>query len=257
MLLGALAANKDQYYFMKPSFSCVAKVLGDKSSVGRNWDTKDFLHVDTLSEAVLLVLHCMEGNMVCGRPEPLADSQSYCLVAASLQSCPEASSSTALSLFRNATSHGIPADGRFVNAVLRCFGEEIDSAIEAWKGEIRPLVLKHEQRSRLYVPPNRPAGKNLVAAYNGLLYVSGRAMRPNIALRLVYAMKKEGLEPNENSLNAFKSGKRHVKPRDNESIRSRLLKLIDPYESLLYVECMKYDSTDKRRHGERRVRIIV
>jgi pentatricopeptide repeat protein len=218
---------------------------------------EEFLNVDTLSQAALLVLHRMEENMVCGRPAPLADSQSYCLAAASLQNCPEAGASTAISLFRNATNNGIPADGRFVNAVLRCFGEDIDLAIDAWKSEIRPLVLKHENRSRLYVPPNRPAGKNLVAAYNGLLYVSGRAMRPDIALRLIYAMKREGLEPNENSFNAFKSGKRRAKPSQDVSIRSRLLKLIDPYESLLYVECMKYDSTDKRRRGEHRVRIIV
>jgi len=101
-----------------------------------------------------------------------------------------------------------------------------------------------------------PSGK--LVAYNGLLYVSGRALRPDIAVRLVYAMSKEGLAANENSLNSYRSGKRLAD--DGTGFRSRLarrLKLIDPYESILYVECTKYDSNDRRRTGEQRVRIIV
>jgi pentatricopeptide repeat protein len=163
-------------------------------------------------------------------------------------------------MFRNATMMGVPADGRFVNAVFRCFGDDIDAALSAWKNEIRKFCISYEQRPRRNLLPKRRAkGKNLVAAYNGLLNVCGRALRGDIALRIIYAMNKEGLEPNELSLNCYRSGK-----RVRESAANRLtfglaqkLNIADPYESLLYVECIKFDSNDKRTAGDRRVRIIM
>lgn len=191
---------------------------------------------------------------------PPPDSQTFCVAASALQFGPTGAS-LATELFRNATTIGIPADGRFINAVLRCFGSDIDAALAAWKDEIRPECVAFEIRARTRPLSNsRPAGKNLLAAYNGLLYVCGRALRPDIAVRLVYAMQKERLEPNENSLNSYRSGKRLADNNSDVSFRSRLarkLKLIDPYESILYVECTKYDSNDRRRTGEKRVRIIV
>ena len=166
----------------------------------------------------------------------------------------------ATELYRNATAAGIPADGRVVNAILRCFGTDIDAALILWKDEIRPRCVAYENRARPQpLPRHRPSGKNVLAAYNGLLYVCGRALRPDIAVRLIYAMNKEGLEPNESSLNSYRAGKR-LADQSEGSLRTRLartLKLIDPYESILYVECTKYDSNDRRRQGEKRVRIIL
>jgi hypothetical protein len=50
-------------------------------------------------------------------------------------------------------------------------------------------------------------GKNLLAAYHGLVYVAGRALRPEVALRLVYAMNKEDLAVDETALNCYMAGK--------------------------------------------------
>ena len=211
----------------------------------------------TCIEAVPLMLHAMSNPHKSDKQRlPKPNSQTYCVAASALQYSIAPSAELALRIFRNATGSGVPADGRFVNAIFRCFGDDINCAISAWKNEIRKPCLEYEIRERKRPPPERRLkGKNLVAAYNGLLHVCGRAMRPDIALRLAYAMNKEGLEPNEVSMNCYRSGKRlrgSVIPTLAEK-----LKLIDQFESLLYVECTKYDSNDKRRAGERRVRIIM
>jgi hypothetical protein len=68
------------------------------------------------------------------------------------------------------------------------------------------------------------------------------------------------LEPNENTLNSYRSGKRlrqSLVQENRAASFARKLTLLDPYESLLFVECTKYDRNDRRREGERRVRIIV
>jgi hypothetical protein len=209
--------------------------------------------------AVNTLLDLMSGHLDSdGLPVPASDSQTYCIAASALQYGPS-NPDQAISIFHNATVAGIPADGRFINAVLRCFGDDIAAALTAWKSDIRPACIAYETRARnKATPTNRPKGKNLLAAYNGLLYVCGRALRPDIGLRVVYAMNKEGVEPTEISLNCYRSGKR-VRQKDAKSGFSLLqqINLIDPYESLMYVECTKYDLNDMRRSGERRVRIIV
>ena len=190
---------------------------------------------------------------------PKPDSQSFCLAASALQSH-ETNSTKAMQLFRQAADIGVGADGRFANAILRCFGQDIDGAVTAWKEEIRPACLQHENRLRR-VPPSRgrKKGKNLVAAYDGLLNVAGRALRPDIGLRLLYAMKREGLEPNETTLNSYRSGKRlgQTLVKENRAKAFARKLVLDPYESLLFVECTRYDLNDRRRAGDRRVRIIV
>eukprot|EP00797_Seminavis_robusta_P037389 Sro987_g228280.2 (797) ;mRNA; f:31122-33512 len=195
------------------------------------------------------------------------NSQTFALYAQVAASHDDNNSNLAIEIFRNATSAGIPADGRFVNAVLRCFGADIDDAVNAWKQEIRSACLAHENRARSKpVSAARTKGKNLVAAYHGLIYVAGRALCPDVALRLVYAMGKEGLPVDETALNCYKSGKRRarakrdMKSEQKNGVRQRLRKLlnmVDAYESLLFVECVKYDQRDKRRSGDKKIRIII
>ena len=192
---------------------------------------------------------------------PHPNSQTYCITASALQHGP-ANSDLAMELFRNATRSNLPADGRFVNAILRCFGNDIDGALYAWKNEIRRSCLAYEHRRRLIPPSKRRAkGKNLIASYHGLLYVCGRALRPDIAVRLVYAMNKDGIEPNEVALNCYRSGKRmreKLAKLNNEIEKKGGLGLAisQQFESILLVECTKFDENDKRRAGEKRVRII-
>lgn len=253
----AKVADSGSSLILTPLASNAARTL--RSLALPAFEPADLFAASSLIETVHSILNAMSGySKINGKAAPLADSQTYCVAASALQYGPDAGEALANGLFRNATANGVPADGRFVNAVLRCFGDDVDAALTAWKNEIRPKCLAYENRATRSLPPNRPAGKNLLASYNGLLYVCGRALRPDIALRLVYAMSKEGLEPNENSLNSYRSGRRLCKPDDGfRSNLARKLKLIDPYESLLFVECTKYDRNDRRRTGEKRVRIIV
>lgn len=261
VLLGSLAkvADSGSSLILTPLASNAERTLRSLALPAFSMlELADLFEASSLIETVNFILNAMSGySKINGKAAPPADSQTYCVAASALQYGPDAGEALANGLFRNATANGVPADGRFVNAVLRCFGDDVDAALMAWKNEIRPKCLDYEKRVRS-VPLSRPAGKNLLASYNGLLYVCGRALRPDIALRLVYAMSKEGLEPNENSLNSYRSGRRLFKP--GGGFRSNLahkLKLIDPYESLLFVECTKYDRNDRRRSGEKRVRIIV
>jgi len=217
----------------------------------------------TNDDAIIVLLNLMnEENNACDKllQPPRPDSQSYCVAAAALQYGPN-KACQAMDLFRNATAAKNYADGRFINAVFRCFGDDIDSAISAWKNEIRNAVATYEKRPRKMASSMHKTGKkNLIAAYNGLLYVCGRALKPDIAVRIVYAMNKEGLEPGETSLNCYRSGKRDRENLIGEASRSSFaesFKLFAPYESLLYVECTKYDRNDRRRAGEKRVRIIL
>ncbi|KAL3938326.1 MAG: hypothetical protein SGBAC_006741 [Bacillariaceae sp.] len=220
----------------------------------------------TCADAARTLLCAMNG-MREGFKAPKPNSQSYCLVASALQ-FESADPSIAMDLFRNATSNGVPADGRFVNALLRCFGGNVKEALTFWKEEMRMACVDYESRARTRSGPNsRRPQKNLIAAYNGLLHVCGRAIRPDIAVRVSYAMNKEGIEPNEISLNSYKAGKRHQEElngqNDDDRGRSRWLKflpkpnMIEQYESLLFIECTKYNPENKRTSNERRVRIIL
>jgi Pentatricopeptide repeat domain len=290
VLLGALAhaAGQNATYRLDVEGAQVAATMsnvveptnGSYSTLATNHPLSVLTTGNTCSVAACLMLDAMtkesSENDIAGisfqLPKP--NSQSYCLVATALQHDFGPTAATeratkvneALQLFRRAMSDGTPADGRFLNAIFRCFGCDINAALAAWKTEIRPACVAHENRRRSRPPPvHRKQGKNLVAAYHGLLYCSGRAQRADIALRIVYAMTKEGLEPSETALNVYQAGKR----RQNEimehqgisvkmsSLLAQKLSLVDPYESLLYVECTKYNRADQRRAGEKRVRIIV
>ena len=193
-------------------------------------------------------------EMVASEEFPSPDSQSYCLVATAMFHVGK-SPDDAIQLFRDALKSGIAPDGRFVNACIRCYGDQVDKALLAWKNEMRSAVLAHENRKRSSSSDSFPKKrkKNLVAAYNGLLYVCGKAGRPDIALRLAYAMNKEGVEPNETSYNSYIKGKEDRSQGETAMMRI----LANQHESLLQVECVKYDTRDKRRENDRRIRIIL
>jgi pentatricopeptide repeat protein len=224
------------------------------------------------SEATRVILDIMSDSTTKTKV-PFPNSQTYCLTASALQ-YGSTDADLALELFRNATYAGIPADGRFVNAIFRCFGDDVNSALESWKGEIRRACLEHESRTQR-APRSiyRSRNKNLIAAYNGLLYVCGRALRPDVAVRLAYAMNKEGIEPDGISINNYRAGKRiqaQLHPTatgidEGGSIQrgkffSKLLSkpnMVEQYESLLYIECTKYDPNNRIMSKDKRIRIIV
>ena len=200
-------------------------------------------------QAALGIFNLMKDALIHSSIISPPNSQSFCLIASILSHEGKSQGEAAIDLFKTAIEVGVPADGRFMNSVIRCFGNDIDGAIQAWKTMFRSAVLTYENRDH---PShfNHKRRKNLIAAYHGLVHVSGRAARPDLALRLAYAMKKEGIEPTELTLNSYKTGA--TKCNIEKSIR-----LNKQYENLLTVECLKYDKLDKRRSLEKRVRIII
>jgi len=79
---------------------------------------------------------------------------------------------------------------------------------------------------------------------------------------------KEGLDPSENPYNNYWSGKstrKNLESRNEEeptwrgAVARRLPKIdmVRQYENVLYVECKKYDTRDRRMEKDKRVRIIV
>lgn len=212
-------------------------------------------YVDKLPSpsAARVMLDLMAGKIAVGRTRaPRPNSQTYALAAKALQYGP-CDASVAMGLFQNATRSGVTMDGRFLNGVFRLFGDDIDGALLAWRNTIR----------RVCITDNRALETTLVAAYHGILFVCGRALRPDVALRIVYVMYKENVIPDETALNCYLAGKRRrleLPPKGfGESIKMNReeIRFAAQFESLLSVECLKFNTKDKRRQGEKRVRIIL
>lgn len=181
---------------------------------------------------------------------PKPNSQTYCLVASALSrfGTSEPQPKQALQLFRDAMNEGdVNPDGRFLNAILRCFGDDVEAVLAAWKSDIGPAAATQQKKGKI----------NLQQAYNGVMHVCGRALRPDIALRTAYAMNKAGVEPTEVTLNSYKSGKRVAMEKGTVD----KLGLKNQYETLLSVECTKYNrqkwDKSKRRAGDKKIRIIL
>jgi len=235
-----------------------------KIAVSDNFTTDNFislLHRKTFTEASIVILETMRngtsiqlGTKLMHPPKP--NSQTYCLVATTIANSLKHNSELALQLFQEAMDQGVTADGRFLNALLRCFGDDINGALAAWKGGIGAAAAKFEPKPNDNKQQIINRGANLLAAYNGLMHVCGRAIRPDVALRLAYAMQKTaGIEPTETTLNCYFAGKLLALSMTDE-FRNFSFSM-NQYESLLSVECTKYSSKDKRRAGDKKIRIIL
>lgn len=261
VLLGALAKSAEcrGNEVLDPYASSASTTFPVRKLVNMSQKTiSTLLRRANVLEVIEIILGAMSKRVIVeGLDAPPPNSQTYCIATSALQYA-DIDSTKALNMFRNATVQGIPPDGRFLNAIFRCYGENIDAALNDWKNEIRPRYVAYESRSQQSSSRRRQKrGDNLAAAYDGLFYVCGRSLRPDIALRLVYTMSKEGLETTENSLNSYKSGKRIRNTTGGPAARIAQKLKLSAYESLLEVECSKYDQNDRRRQGEQRVRIIV
>ncbi|GFH47783.1 hypothetical protein CTEN210_04258 [Chaetoceros tenuissimus] len=179
------------------------------------------------------------------------NGQTFCLVASALSHSDNISSAEVLELYKNAIENDIVLDGRFLNALLRCYGDDIQKALQTWKTTYRLAILASSTDDSMTNRRFTKVGKSLIAAYHGLMHVAGKAYRPDIALRIAYAMTKEGLEPTEAALNAYNAGVR-LRDMDLEKVR-----LHTQYEKLLLIECSNYCPNDKRKLKEKRVRIII
>lgn len=254
VLLGALAKgcdvnNSTTLDILNSSAALARRNMKSQANEDSNNQFISLLNGQTCFDACMTILDTMRNEIILpeGYRAPKPNSQSYCLVATALSHGPS-NPELALTLFNNAKKERVSMDGRFLNAVIRCFGDDIDGALSAWKTELGPAAAAYER-----VAYKR--GTNVIAAYNGLMHVSGRAVRPDIALRVAYAMNKSGVKPTEITLNSYHAGKRITLEGSNDSNKN--IGLRNQYESLLSVECTKFSSKDKRRVNERKIRIIL
>ncbi|KAL7549580.1 hypothetical protein ACHAWF_012846 [Thalassiosira exigua] len=258
VVLGALAKCAGDGTLLDVRSSGAARDRGDDSQTPTENDPLTLLIASlvdgkTCWEAALSILDVLRDRveLPTGLKAPRPNSQTYCLVASALSESgtSKPKPDRALRLFRTAMDEGVVADGRFLNAVLRCFGDDVEGALAAWKSDVGPAAAGYEQTGG----KGALRGANLMAAYNGLMHVCGRAVRPDVATRIAYAMNKAGVEPTEVTLNSYLAGKRGA--LDGNDAKGAILR--DQYESLLSVECTKYNIMDKRRDKDRKIRIIL
>eukprot|EP00549_Striatella_unipunctata_P025968 CAMPEP_0118714428 /NCGR_PEP_ID=MMETSP0800-20121206/26188_1 /TAXON_ID=210618 ORGANISM="Striatella unipunctata, Strain CCMP2910" /NCGR_SAMPLE_ID=MMETSP0800 /ASSEMBLY_ACC=CAM_ASM_000638 /LENGTH=325 /DNA_ID=CAMNT_0006620233 /DNA_START=245 /DNA_END=1222 /DNA_ORIENTATION=+ len=186
-----------------------------------------------------------------------ANSQSFCILATVMHH----TNSTVgeISAFsKSAKDLNLPFDGRFVNALVRSYGSNIDGAFDAWKNELRPALLAFGSNIK-------PAQKSrhLQMGYYGLASVCGRAARADLALRLAYAMEAEGLKARETFLRSYHAGKKEYEEKKKAAgplgkiLMTSARATAGSYENLLSIECSQYDVSDKRRAKDKRIRIIL
>lgn len=186
---------------------------------------------------------------------PSPNVQSYCLIASTL-SHGLCESKYALDIYNDAIQRGIYPDGRFLNAILRCYGDRVDEAIQVWKTELRPRALAYDKQRKSSAQNRYKENENLIVTYHSLLHVSGRAGRADVALQLTHAMRKDGIEPTETAINCYNAGSRRRTQVGGGSGKNNPM-MMEQYENLLAIECMKFDKNDKRRATEKRLRIII
>jgi hypothetical protein len=256
VLLGAIAEGSgNSTYLLDPLNSAAAQRSKNRETIASSLESSQMLLLvknKTCADAAMYVLHAMRssrsfviGPLTFSAPRP--NSQTYCQVATaqSALGTSSANSTMAIELFNSAKEDNAHEDGRFLNALLRCYADDIDGALKQWKAGLASAAVGVGIADN-YSSIKRSA--NLAAAYNGLMYVCGRAVRPGVALRLSFAMKKTGVEPNEISLNSYLSGKRVAL---NGMEFNKRFSFNSQVEELLAVEC------NKRQANGTKIRIIL
>ncbi|CAM9125160.1 unnamed protein product [Ectocarpus fasciculatus] len=156
-------------------------------------------------------------------------------------------------LYVEATERGIHLNGKICNAVLVGFGADLTGAISFWRRCVRPALVQgsDEESERDAVDgisaqqtrrPQENRKQDLFSAYCGMLYVCGRAQRPDAALKVVFALKKDGIRPSSALSNTYFKAKKDARDSEDDSqagpARFRVLRLLDrQLENTLEVEC--------------------
>eukprot|EP00956_Cyclotella_meneghiniana_P037086 scaffold134279_cov73-Cyclotella_meneghiniana.AAC.4 len=256
VLLGALAKGigDDEQMVIDSLNSAAAQRNGERGASNIEYlelnEIFSLVEGKTCDDASLCILEAMRNRTsfqssshLWTAPKP--NSQTYCQVACAQHHALKSNQPMATKLFNYAKQDKAHVDGRFLNALLRLYGDDIEAAVLAWKGGLASAAVSVGATKR---------NANLAAAYNGLMHVCGRALKPDVALRLSYAMKKAGVEPNEVCLNSYNSGKRiALHGRDTKRLGFQR----GQFETLLTIECTKYSTEDKKRASDKKIRIIL
>ena len=93
------------------------------------------------------------------------------------------------------------------HALVCACGDDVPAAIAFWRDHLRPrLLAMRDERTPNFNPPGaQPTAEQ--AAYHALLRVCGAAERADEALRIVYAMKRDGFPADASCYSAYMRGK--------------------------------------------------
>ncbi|KAG5189887.1 hypothetical protein JKP88DRAFT_300394 [Tribonema minus] len=146
-----------------------------------------------------------------------------------------------LALLEEAVGAGVAVNGQMCNAVLQGYGADVEGSIELWRTRLRPLLLRGSggsssggsssgssgssssgstedtSSSAQTSSSSAPVLVNLFRGYTGLLYVCGRALRPDAAVKVVYAMAKDGLTLSPEVASAYFNARRATTGEDYAS----------------------------------------
>ncbi|CAM9177567.1 unnamed protein product [Discosporangium mesarthrocarpum] len=146
------------------------------------------------------------------------------------------------SLYLDAESRRVPINGKMCNSVMIGFGDDIEGAVSFWKQHVRPaLTSRHLTPQGVLSEIPKELQEDLFAAYSGLIHVCGRARRADLAVKTVFAMRKDGLAPNSVLSNTYFKAKseteRLLGPMRTESPFRLMAILQGQMEGVLEVEC--------------------
>lgn len=156
VLLGALAKGTvdDKQMIINPMNSAAARRNGERSISNTEY-------LGSSDNASLCILEAMRNgtsfqssSQMWTAPKP--NSQTYCQVA-SAQKTLKSNPAMANKLFNYAKEDRAHVDGRFLNALLRLYGDDIEAAVLAWKGGLASAAVGVDATKR---------NANLAAAYN-------------------------------------------------------------------------------------------
>ena len=138
-------------------------------------------------------------------------------------------------LWKQADGNPLPA--AVAHALVCACGDDIRAAVTLWRDHLRPRMLSSRNAD---TPLYNPAGQQPTAeqaAYHALLRVCGAAGRPDEALRIVYAMKRDGFPADGSCHSAYFRGKDSAKSTASSLSGVQAVAMLQGgYEQLLALE---------------------
>ena len=127
-----------------------------------------------------------------------------------------------------------PPPAAVAHALVSSCGDDLRAAVALWRDFLRPRYLAERGNDPpLFAPPGEPPSSEQ-AALHALLRVCGAAGRPDEALKVVFAVRKDGTFPDATWYSAYEKGKLGA---DSGGSRSAARRLLDGgYERLLMLE---------------------
>lgn len=156
------------------------------------------------------------------------DTYTYIEALSSCSRCVPTRPYVAEMLLRNAIHDNVRIMPAMMNATISAFGDDVSDALKFW------------QKMRASENPKSRNAVKHVQAYEALFRVCGRAGRPDVALKIVYVMKKsKDVVASSTGTNLFRSFERGLKEGDQEGKVTRIF--AKQYLEHFRTECQAFE----------------